>query len=382
MRSKDKSERRTEYARRGDERFPLKFGVGRSTFDVRRLPRQSRSNIHLKSPISIKQLRGSILRDVSRSFYLSIRLLPVPLRDPIALAYLLARATDTIADTADVDSSLRLERLRDLAAFIQSDAPAAENSFHSFASRQKDEAERALIEQLPACLEWLRSLSDADRQDIREVLARINEGQTLDVQRFQNPAQICALDGAADLERYTYLVAGCVGEFWTRICFRRLPRFTAQTPARMLEWGVEYGKGLQLVNILRDVGMDLRAGRCYLPAAELQVAGLTPADLLRDATLAESILRAWQERAQQGLAAGVEYACAIAPWRVRLATVLPALIGLRTLTLLREARAKVFESRIKVERATVRRILFTLLARGASPSAIRALTKNSGAAFP
>ena len=329
-----------------------------------------------RSSIPIPRLRGAILRDVSRSFYLSIRLLPVPLRDPIALAYLLARATDTIADTAEVDAALRLERLRDLAALIKSDALSAENSFHSFASRQKDEAERALIEQLPACLEWLRSLPDADRRDIREVLARINEGQMLDVQRFQNPTQICALDRTADLERYTYLVAGCVGEFWTRICFRRLPRFTAQTPTRMLEWGVEYGKGLQLVNILRDVGTDLRAGRCYLPAAELQAAGLAPADLFRDATRAEPILRAWQERAQQGLAAGVEYACAIEPWRVRLATVLPALIGLRTLALLREAGADVFERRVKVERAEVRRIIFALVSRLAAPPVLQTLSRR------
>ena len=46
-----------------------------------------------------KQLRGEVLRSVSRSFYLSLRVLPKPLRDPLSLAYLLARATDTIADT-------------------------------------------------------------------------------------------------------------------------------------------------------------------------------------------------------------------------------------------------------------------------------------------
>ena len=39
---------------------------------------------------------------VSRSFYLSISILPKPLRDPVALGYLLARASDTIADTAEL----------------------------------------------------------------------------------------------------------------------------------------------------------------------------------------------------------------------------------------------------------------------------------------
>jgi farnesyl-diphosphate farnesyltransferase len=324
------------------------------------------------APKSIKRLRGSILREVSRSFYLSIRLLPVKLRDPIALAYLLARATDTIADTSEIDSALRLERLHDLAALIQDDS-VDENSFQSFAALQKNAAERALIAKLPACLDWLRSLPDEDRQDIRETLARINEGQRLDVERFQNPAQIIALETTADLDRYTYLVAGCVGEFWTKTCFRRLPQFTTQAPATMMQWAVEYGKGLQLVNILRDVGNDLRMGRCYLPADQLSPLGLTPTDLRRDPTRTEPVLRAWRERAEQGIGAGVEYACAIEPWRVRLATALPALIGARTLALLREAGPLVFEQRVKVERAEVRRILLTLVGRLASPSAIRAL---------
>ncbi len=40
-----------------------------------------------------------ILRGVSRSFDLSIRLLPSALQSPVAIGYLLARATDTVADT-------------------------------------------------------------------------------------------------------------------------------------------------------------------------------------------------------------------------------------------------------------------------------------------
>ena len=46
--------------------------------------------------VSVSSLRGPILRQVSRSFYLSIFLLPKKLRDPVSLGYLLARAADTI----------------------------------------------------------------------------------------------------------------------------------------------------------------------------------------------------------------------------------------------------------------------------------------------
>src|SRR5207249_8227176 len=85
--------------------------------------------------------------------------------------------------------------------------------------------------------------------------------------------KIVALANAAELDEYTYLVAGCVGEFWTRICFRRVPRFARLEFDTMKSLGRSFGQGLQLVNILRDLPADLRAGRCYLPADELAAAG-------------------------------------------------------------------------------------------------------------
>ena len=45
------------------------------------------------------ELIGPLLRDVSRSFYLTLRVLPNAVRPQISVAYLLARASDTIADT-------------------------------------------------------------------------------------------------------------------------------------------------------------------------------------------------------------------------------------------------------------------------------------------
>jgi phytoene/squalene synthetase len=56
-------------------------------------------------------LLGNLLRQVSRSFYLSLTVLPGPLREPIGLAYLLARAADTIADTELVARKDRLGHL-------------------------------------------------------------------------------------------------------------------------------------------------------------------------------------------------------------------------------------------------------------------------------
>jgi farnesyl-diphosphate farnesyltransferase len=55
---------------------------------------------------------NDLLRGVSRSFYLSLRVLPEELRPQVSLAYLLARASDTVADTKAVARQRRLELLR------------------------------------------------------------------------------------------------------------------------------------------------------------------------------------------------------------------------------------------------------------------------------
>ncbi len=304
-------------------------------------------------------LRGPILRSVSRSFYLSLRFLPKALRDPLSLAYLLARATDTIADTVEPPVALRSEALRDLAAAIQGTAPArtTEALRRSFAPLQSDKAERTLIEQLPALLDWLGELSPHDRAEVRTVLLKINRGQSLDLQRFGAGDEIRALQNAAELDEYTYLVAGCVGEFWTRLCFAHVKNFSARPESEMSALGVQYGQGLQLINILRDAGDDLRNRRCYFPADELESLGLSPAQILRDPARIEPVLNKWREKAGRGIEAGKEYARAIRSRRVRFATALPAKIGAQTLALIREAGAAALTRRIKVPRADVRKMI-------------------------
>ena len=53
-----------------------------------------------------------LLSAVSRSFYLSMRFLPREMRPGVAVGYLLARATDTVADAVDMDCRERLALLR------------------------------------------------------------------------------------------------------------------------------------------------------------------------------------------------------------------------------------------------------------------------------
>ena len=306
-------------------------------------------------------LRGPLLRGVSRSFYLSLRFLPRTLRDPLSLGYLLARATDTIADTPKPAVALRMEALRQLAAAIQGTASqeSVDECRESFARQQSDEAERKLVEQIPALLNWLADLTEADREEVRQVMAKINRGQSLDLERFGNGNEIEALQSAQQLDEYTYLVAGCVGEFWTRLCFRHVKNFTARPEPEMCDLGIRYGKGLQLINILRDAGDDLRHGRCYFPAEELDSLGVTLAEVRRHPDRIEPVMTSWREKAQNGIEAGMDYATAVRNRRVRFATALPAMIGARTLVLLRDAGPDALIRRVKVPRGEVRSMIMS-----------------------
>ena len=328
---------------------------------------------------SIQLLQTTLLQSVSRSFYLSIRFLPVQLREPIALAYLLARATDSVADTPGISVPVRIETLKMLSDGIQGKASCdvVVDLIAAFVPLQENTSERQLLESLPDCLSCLSQMEQADRNDIRSVLEKITHGQMLDLQRFDNPQQIRALGTAADLDEYTYLVAGCVGEFWTRLCFRHVRNFARLSEDEMLALGKRYGMALQLINVLRDAGSDLRAGRCYFPEYELNAAHLAASQILSEPQRFQPIYRTWVEKAKAGLECGMEYSCAIENRRVRAATVLPALIGARTLALLDQAGAGALQRTVKVSRREVRAMILSLAITLASRKSIDAIWKRA-----
>jgi len=308
------------------------------------------------------ELLGDLLKATSRSFYLTLRVLPAAVRPQIGLAYLLARTTDTIADTEVLPLEQRLAALQALAARIAGTSVTPLN-FGELARCQGQPAERTLLEKAEASLALLPSLTPGDLALVRTVLQTITSGQELDLRRFAGASgrAMVALETAAELDDYTYRVAGCVGEFWTRICRAHLFPRARLDDRQLLADGIRFGKGLQLVNILRDLPADLRNGRCYLPRTALAAAGLTPETLLAPA--GEPAFRPLYldhlELAAAHLRAGWEYTNALprSSVRVRLACAWPVLIGLRTIEKLRTARGAEIQQRVKVPRREVRMIL-------------------------
>jgi len=320
-------------------------------------------------------LFGSVLASVSRSFFLTIRVLPTATRRPIGLAYLLARTSDTLADSPGLSTQERLAMLRAFGEGLRDPrALPGRDALARFQERVSEPAEVKLLEEMPRLVELLGEAEAGDRADTLEVLEIIIRGQELDLLRFEGGegTGMRALESAADLDDYAYRVAGCVGAFWTRLCHRHLRRYARLDLETMLALGVGFGKGLQLINILRDAPVDLANGRCYLPLETLRAHGIaSPEVLLAEPHLARPVFAEWIATARTHLDQGRHYIEAVRPWRLRLACFLPWAIGRETLDLLEASPPLESRTRVKVSRKAVRRLFLQGLLAGWSNRPLR-----------
>jgi farnesyl-diphosphate farnesyltransferase len=288
------------------------------------------------------RLRPDLLKKVSRSFYLTLRVLPSGLREPIALAYLLARAADTIADTPLIPAQHRIELLLALRAHVGGDGNPADldRMKTEVARHQANSHEGELLSNLEPLLAQLNEFAAADSAAIGQVVTTLTAGMESDLRNFpdERSGKIAALDTPADLDRYTYLVAGCVGEFWTKMTHAHSPELAKWDVEAMSQEGIRFGKALQMTNILRDCPKDLRIGRCYLPRELLATLDLAPEDLLApDRTRdAQPLLHGLIWQTLEHFRAAERYLLAIprSSARLRLACLWPIVIGLETLLLL------------------------------------------------
>jgi farnesyl-diphosphate farnesyltransferase len=317
-------------------------------------------------------LLRTVLRSVARSFYLTVAMVPSDVRTQVGVAYLLARAADTITDTDLIERSQRLQHLTRFREWVM-DPLRREDALrevqaallvHPDDPRSGFEirpGERTLLAHLVECGPLLRSFAPADRALISQVVGTLAHGMQKDLTRFPGytipsgggpppvafggatgtrtppaPTQpLVALTTLADLDQYTYDAAGCVGDFWTRLMCAHRAALRAWDVEAMATVGIRFGKGLQLTNVLRDLAADLRRGRCYIPTALLEPAGLKPADLLDPAALPKfrPVLTKLLRIAMEHLDQGWLYTMAIPrrEVRLRLACAWPILFAVKTL---------------------------------------------------
>lgn len=285
-------------------------------------------------------LLRTVLKSVSRSFYLTLAVLPADVRRQVGLAYLLARAADTIADTDLIERSRRLHymmRFREWISETNHKVDSVREIQAALLPHQCALRERTLLERLEDCGRILEAFTLGDQERIRRVLGILTEGMVRDLTIFpgSTAGDLVALKTLADLDQYTYDVAGCVGDFWTRMMCAHRRALRDWDVEAMAQAGVRFGKGLQLTNVLRDMSADLRRGRCYIPEELLNEAGLTPSDLLDPAALPKfrPVLTRLLRIALEHLDQGWLYTMGVPrrELRLRLSCVWPILFGVKTL---------------------------------------------------
>ena len=204
---------------------------------------------------------------------------------------------------------------------------------------QRSSAERQLLERLEECFSLLQTFSPDDRHRIQRLMTTLVQGMEMDLTIFpgHSVAELTALKTEDELDRYTYYVAGCVGEFWTDLMCAYRRGLQSWNVRAMAEVGVRFGKGLQLTNVVKDIAHDLQRGRCYVPEFMLAEVGLKPQDLLDQRNLSRfrPVLAKLVRTAVDHLDQGWLYTMAIPRYetRLRLSCMWPILSAGETLKL-------------------------------------------------
>lgn len=226
-----------------------------------------------------RDYQDDILQKVSRTFALTIPQLPKPLRRVVTNAYLLCRIADTIED----ESALSVEQKQHfhelfLAVVADSgDAVAFAGALTPLLTHDALDAEKDLVDHTEAVVAVTRGFNPDQRAALNRCLTVMCRGMP----RYERHASIEGLSNQASLDRYCYYVAGVVGETLTAL-FCDYSASINRNRERMMQLGLSFGEGLQMVNILKDFWEDHGRGVCWLPQNLFARVGINLGQVDRD----------------------------------------------------------------------------------------------------
>ncbi len=211
---------------------------------------------------SDKDFQSALLEGVSRTFALTIPQLPEKLYGAVANAYLLCRIVDTIEDEVSLSVGQKQHFCSEFIEVVKTgdNAEPFAVELAPLLSAQTIPAEHTLIHVLPRVIQITHSLEPVQI----EALATCVETMAAGMPVFQAQNLRNGLDTLADLDKYCYYVAGCVGEMLAKLFCHYSPEI-AQHREQLLTLSVSFGQGLQMTNILKDIWDDAERGVCWLP---------------------------------------------------------------------------------------------------------------------
>lgn len=303
-----------------------------------------------------------ILPRVSRTFALGIELLNQPLRETVTVAYLICRILDTVEDTTALPSGERAALLERAGRELP-DPELWRNCCRTIGDALPEEDfpgdEPDLCRRAGLVLEVYHRFPPAVRAAIAGPVGEMAAGMAGTVRRESAPGGL-RLETIKDLEEYCYYVAGTVGVMLTSLFRLDRPAVTAAVKDKLRPAGVDFGLGLQLTNIIKDVADDSSRGVSYLPRGLLEDAGITlegavedPADP-RARKVAQRLVRLALPRLDRGL----EYTLDIPAGEsdLRLFCALPLFFAIRTLGMAADVSRVFGREPLKISRGEVAEI--------------------------
>jgi farnesyl-diphosphate farnesyltransferase len=238
-----------------------------------------KKEINLTLPKHINE----ILKDVSRSLYLSINIFPYPIKSVMGIGYIICRAADTIIDCPNIDSEFKYKTIK-LFHKIESAKVRKELSdiMEESSSKIKNRKEKPLMNCMADIFDFYASLPKVYRDMVTEIVDGVAHGMEIDILSFPfKNKTISALKTDASLEKYCAYIGGAPGVFWAKLYGRTLSEKNVKIENSLqIEYAKSIGEGLQITNILKDMAHDLRMGRCYIPQEDLNSVNLNPELLL------------------------------------------------------------------------------------------------------
>ena len=225
-------------------------------------------NLASENPQTDLDYQKTILKSVSRTFALTIPLLPPIIEKVVGNTYLLCRIVDTIEDAADLTpetkkdlSNLFLEAVLEKVPVDSFLAPCLQ-ALKNYSNQD----ELDLITHTPIVIRILRTCSSHDQAAVSRCVSIMSQG----LSHFHSRQTKAGLRDMVEFEEYCYVVAGVVGELLTSVFRHYSPQFSNNIQGHE-NLAISFGQALQMTNILKDSVEDQARGVSWKPAHTSQL---------------------------------------------------------------------------------------------------------------